>query len=245
VKKLQPKAVIFDLGSTLIEYESVSWPVLGRECSISARKFLIREGYAVPDCEAFADLFETCKEPYRQRAAAEYVEWSVPAVACDLLQRLNIKSQDNLIDRLFDAYYEPVDKKLFVYDDTVETLTRLKSRFDCIGLISNTVFPERAHRAELKKFGIEPFLSFTLFSSNLGIRKPHPDVFLRGSREAGFAPEECVYIGDRYLEDITGPSSIGMPAILKITANREYPAEFPEGMRSITTLSELENHFDI
>lgn len=245
MEKLQPKAVIFDLGSTLIEYESVSWAVLGRECSISAREFLVREGYSVPDSETFADLFDACKDPYRVRAASEYIEWSVPAVASDLLKKLNIESHDGLIDRLFDAYYEPVDKKLFVYHDTVETLNRIKSRFKCIGLISNTVFPERAHRAELDRFGIAPFLSFALFSSNLGIRKPHPEVFLRGSREAGFAPEECVYIGDRYLEDVTGPSSVGMPAVLKITPNRDYPSEFPAGMRTITTLSELENHLDI
>lgn len=245
MEKLRPKAVIFDLGSTLIEYEAIPWPILGRECSLATRKFLIREEYSVPEPEEFANLFDAAKDPYRLRAAEEYIEWSIPLAAADLLKRLGIEISDNLIDRMFDAYYEPVDKRLFVYEDTVDTLSRIKSRYECIGLISNTVFPERTHLAELKRFGIEPYLSFALFSSNLGIRKPHPEVFLRGSREAGFAPEECVYIGDRYLEDITGPSGVGMPAILKVTANRDYPAEFPSGMRTITTLAELEKHLDI
>jgi len=30
--RIEPKAVIFDLGSTLIEYEGIPWPNLGREC---------------------------------------------------------------------------------------------------------------------------------------------------------------------------------------------------------------------
>ena len=62
---------------------------------------------------------------------------------------------------------------------------------------------------------------------------------------AGFAPSECLYVGDRYLEDIQGPESVGMSAILKIKPGREYPAEMPETVRRIDTLSELFDHIEI
>ena len=62
---------------------------------------------------------------------------------------------------------------------------------------------------------------------------------------AGFAPSECVYIGDRYVEDVEGPNDIGMNAILKIVEGREYPQDMPDTLRTIRTLGELERHIEI
>jgi putative hydrolase of the HAD superfamily len=121
----------------------------------------------------------------------------------------------------------------------------LKQQHLVIGLVSNTVFPERAHRQELKRFGIEPYLDFAVFSSSLGRRKPHPDIFYKAANLAGAALPECVYIGDRYTEDVEGPNGVGMAAILKLWDGREYPADLPETTRTIRTLSELDRHLDL
>jgi len=111
-----------------------------------------------------------------------------------------------------------------------------------MGLVSNTVFPERAHKGELRRFGIAPYLNFTIFSSSFGFRKPHPDIFYHAVNLAGFAPCECVYVGDRYAEDISGPRRIGMEAILRRKSGREYPAAMPDLDRQIASLSELADH---
>ncbi len=244
MEKLKPKAVIFDLGSTLIEYEVVTWDELSLKCALAGRKMLEKGGYPVPDEAAFHEVFERAKAPLRKEASASYVEWTVPQAARALFRELEVEYSDELVDRFFTAFYKPVDKLLYVYDDTVATLEKIREAFPRIGLVSNTVFPEEVHRKELKRFGIEPFLDFEIFSSTFGWRKPHPEIFAKAANLAGYAPQECVYIGDRYLEDVTGPHSVGMPSILRVKEGREYPEEMPLAERRISTLSELSEHLE-
>ena len=242
MERLKPKAVIFDLGSTLIEYEAVSWDELSKLCALAAREWLLKQGHRLPDEGEFHERFEAAKKPLREKAWESWVEWTVPQATEALFGELEIELTDGVVDRFFDAFYKPVDKLLYIYDDTLEVLQRLRNAYPTIGLISNTVFPESVHNKELTRFGIEPFLDFRIFSSTFGLRKPHPDIFTAAANRAGYAPEECVYIGDRYLEDIEGPSNVGMPAILRVKADREYPEEMPLATRRITTLSELDDH---
>ena len=245
MEKLRPRALIFDLGSTLIEYESMPWDALGEACFESGRQFLVSSGYDLPARETVETIFNDIREAYRREARESYIEWDVPTVATRMLDALNISYDDDLIDAFFDAYYEPVDRELFIYDDVIETLVTLKPFYPMMGLVSNTVFPERAHLSELDRFGIDPFLSFRVFSSTFGLRKPHADIFYHACNQAGFAPSECLYVGDRYLEDIVGPTSIGMHAILKMKPGREYPEEMPEADRRIDRLSELLDHLNL
>jgi HAD superfamily hydrolase (TIGR01549 family) len=137
-----------------------------------------------------------------------------------------------------------VRQYLYAYEDAVDVLSRIKQSYDSVGLVSNTVFPERTHLDELRRFGLESLLSFTLFSSSFGLRKPHPDVFFKAANLAGFAPSECVYVGDRYIEDVTGPHGVGMEAVLRLQEGREYPDPMPSDTRMVSSLSGLIEHFD-
>jgi HAD superfamily hydrolase (TIGR01549 family) len=245
MEKLKPRAVIFDLGSTLIEYESDSWESLSIQCAANVRKFLDKRGYSPPEEQEFFQMFEDVKNELRRTATKNLTEWTVPQAASKLLVKLEMDVADGFIDDLFEAYYKPVAAKLYAYDDVLDTLTKIKARVGTIGLISNTIFPEDTHRAELKKFGIAPFLDFTIFSSTFGLRKPHPDIFYKAANLAGCAPAECVYIGDRYVEDYRGPTEMGMNAILKLWPRREYPEDMPADVPTITCLSGLDNYLDI
>lgn len=245
MEKLSPRAVIFDLGSTLIEYEAVPWSELNIICAASVRSFLVKQGHDLPDEDSFYKLFEEAKAKHRKIALTDQREWTIPRVTAEMLDRFDIRHDEVLIDRTFEAYYKPVAEKLFVYSDTLATLEKIKQVIPVVGLISNTIFPERAHRRELKQFKIEPYLDFAVFSSTFGLRKPHSDIFIKAANLAGCAPKECVYIGDRYLEDIEGPSRIGMAAILKEHPVREYPDQMPLAVRRINTLAELSEHLEI
>ena len=240
--KLKPRALIFDLGSTLIEYESLPWDELGDECREAGRQFLLSSGYDLPARDTVEEIFSDIRGAYRREAQESLIEWDVPTVASRMFDALNISFDDALVDAFFDAYYEPVDRELFIYDDVLETLFTLKASYPMMGLVSNTVFPERAHLRELDRFGIAGFLKFLVFSSSFGLRKPHADIFYHACNQAGFAPSECLYVGDRYVEDIVGPTEIGMSAILKIKAGREYPEEMPRAERRIERFSELLDH---
>lgn len=245
MNKLNPKAVIFDLGSTLIEYESLEWTELMIQCVSNVHRYLTKQNYDIPAKGEFIQIFGKIKDKFRKTALDTLIEWTIPQATEKLLKELNIESTNGLIDKIFDAYYKPIDKRLYIYDDTLEMLEKIKRKGCIIGLISNTIFPEKTHLSELKKFEIEGYLDFTVFSSTFGFRKPHNDIYYKAANLAGYAPSECVYIGDRYLEDYKGPTRIGMPAILKILPQREYPDDMQDTIRKITCLSELTSHLDI
>jgi len=245
MEKLKPKAVIFDLGSTLIDYPTANWEQVSDECLANAREYLVKRGYNLPDSELFCKAYKEIRDGYRVSAAQTLVEWTVTLVAEELLGKFGIDPDDELIEHVFDAYYEPLGQYLRVYDDVLETLERIRLKYSVTGLVSNTIFPEKAHKRELERFGIEPYLSFMVFSSTFGLRKPHRDIFARAANLAGVVPAECVYVGDRYVEDIVGPNRVGMAAILKTHELRDYPADMPESTRKIETLSQLEEHIDL
>lgn len=245
MEKLKVKAVIFDLGSTLIEYEALSWDELGKICIADVRKYLVKNNFDVPDDENFHNLFEDLKAGYRKEASTSFIEWTIPQVTGKLLKKLKIDDNNGLVDKLFDVYYKPIAKRLYAYDDTKATLEKIKDKIGVIGLISNTIFPEQTHIGELKKYNIIEYFDFTIFSSTFGVRKPHSDIFYHAVNKAGFAPSECVYVGDRYLEDITGPEKIGMHAVLKIKEGREYPDDMGDAVRKIDNLSELADHIEL
>ena len=59
---------------------------------------------------------------------------------------------------------------------------------------------------------------------------------------AGTETERAIFVGDRMLEDIAGPKSLGMKAILKFDDRRDYSlAEKP--FKTIFDLVELEELF--
>lgn len=245
MEKLKIKAVIFDLGSTLIEYETTPWPELSKYCINSVYKYLKKRKFELPSDEQFLNLFEEVKSFYRKTATENLIEWSVPTAAEKVLEKLEIPNENNLADKMFEAYYKPVEAEIYAYDDSFSTLKKIKDKIGTIGLVSNTIFPDQTHIDELKRFDLYQFFDFTIFSSVFGLRKPHSDIFIQAVNMAGFAPSECLYVGDRYIEDITGPNSIGMPAILKVKLGREYPEDMPEETIKIDKLGELANYLDL
>ena len=239
MEKLKVQAVIFDLGCTLIEYEAYSWDTMAKEAIENGHAMLRKKGVQVPDYDTFYAQYTIIRDQFRTQAAEKLTEWSIPRAARLLFERLEIAHDDELVEKFFDAYYEPVGKSLSLYDDTLTTLVTLRERFPTIGLVSNTIFPERAHKKELKRFGIADIFDFDIYSSSFGYRKPHRDIFYQAANRAGYAPAECVYVGDRYVEDVQGPDAIGMAAILKHKEGREYPEEMPEAFAEIHRLREL------
>lgn len=244
MSKLNPRGVFFDYGSTLVEYPSTTWEEVLAECVEQTRLWLVKQGHIAPDQAAFYGKFQAIRGMLRETAERTLVEWSVPQVASRLLDDLKIDHDEDFVNRMFEAYYEPIEKYLYVCEGAVEVLTKIREKYDVIGLISNTIFPPSAHLVEMERFGLSSFFDFKIFSSEFGLRKPHPAIFVEAANRAGLAPAECVYIGDRYLEDVKGPIGVGMSAILKFHPDREYPDDMSYSVRRIECLSELDRHFD-
>lgn len=48
------------------------------------------------------------------------------------------------------------------------------------------------------------------FSCELGVRKPHPEMYLAATRRLNVQPEECLFIGDGSSDELHGAYALGM-----------------------------------
>ena len=68
-------------------------------------------------------------------------------------------------------------------------------------------------KKDLERVGMLGFFDATVFSSEIGIRKPDPRIFREALARIGTEPTETVFVGDRLFDDVTGAQGVGMRAV--------------------------------
>ena len=106
---------------------------------------------------------------------------------------------------------EYVRRSLVPRPGAVETLRELRRRGLLVGLI--TVCTEDVERLwpESEFAGL---FDAEVFSSQLGIAKPDPRIYLHCAEELGVAPGEAVFVGDGANDELAGALRVGMRALL-------------------------------
>jgi len=241
------KAILFDMGSTLIEFENSTWDILGRACAEKGYEFLKQKNLNLPEFEEFSKLLEIEYLKARREVEENLNEFEFEKVAWNFFNALKLSTADGLYESFMVVYYRPVTDQLTLIDGAEDVLRYFKERNLKIGLVSNTIFPERFHLRELKRFGLYPYLDSHLFSSEVGVRKPHPQIFLKALNELNIDSSQSVFVGDRMVEDVGGAQKVGMKGILRYHVGRDYSApitpdaqivELKELPEKVLTLSE-------
>ncbi|MCJ7496574.1 MAG: HAD family hydrolase [candidate division Zixibacteria bacterium] len=222
MKKL--KGIIFDMGSTLLEFENSSWVVLGKRSAERSFTFLKDKGLIDVDLNLFTVLLSELLSSSFELSEQNLEEFRFEDLAEDIFRKLDIELQDGNYDGFLNAYYQPVTEQLTLIDSAVETLRYFKEEGYIVGLISNTIFPARYHLKELERFGLLPYFDSVLFSSEVGYKKPHPEIFIQALKRLKVEAEESVFIGDKLIEDVGGAKNLGMRGILKYKEGRDYTA---------------------
>jgi putative hydrolase of the HAD superfamily len=84
-----------------------------------------------------------------------------------------------------------------------------------IGLISNTGrTPGTVLRSVLERMGVLTYFDVTLFSNEVGVLKPHPDIFRQASLTLSVPLSDMLHVGDDVTADIKGAQSAGMHTVL-------------------------------
>jgi HAD superfamily hydrolase (TIGR01549 family) len=133
----------------------------------------------------------------------------------------------------------PYPKELEVpYAAADEVLRTLCASYQ-IGVIANQSV---SSTERLTTWGLMPYISTCLCSSELGIEKPDPAIFRMALDQAGCAASEVVIIGDRLDNDIRPARLLGWKTIriLQGYACLQRPRDkFDEPDATITDLTEL------
>ncbi len=119
------------------------------------------------------------------------------------------------MDALDEAYCLPILSWLPIPNVGARgVLERLQARGLALALICNTGrTPGKMLRLVLDRLGLAPSLPVLSFSDEIGLRKPHPEIFHRTLSALGVTPAEAAHVGDDLTTDVAGARGIGMRAI--------------------------------
>ena len=122
------------------------------------------------------------------------------------------------VDPPDDAVAVALDLRLALYRTwfhprrgALETLTELKFRGYPIGLVSMCA-PDAP--AMWRTSALAPFVDVEVFSSEVGLRKPDPAIFLHATGGLGVDPASCLYCGDGAYGELSGAEAVGMMSYL-------------------------------
>jgi putative hydrolase of the HAD superfamily len=150
-----------------------------------------------------------------------------------------VPSDGPVMEALDQAYCLPILSALPVANAGARTvLIALRNCGLRLALICNTGrTPGKMLRQVLDRLGLAPFLSVLTFSDEVGLRKPHPEIFLQTLGTLGVTPGEAAHVGDDVTTDIAGARGIGMRAIhLCHTTGASLS---PDGIEAIPSLQAL------
>jgi HAD superfamily hydrolase (TIGR01509 family) len=235
---LKYEAAFFDLGSTLIEFENHDWHTMGKTGIINAYPFMKERFPRLLEVNKFGPTFyEYLKDILDRRD--DYSEIALTESCAMIFERMGMQINDGIIEKFIDIYYQPITDQITLIPGAVEILDKLKNAGLIIGLVSNSIFPEKYHLGEMEQFGLLKYFDFTIFSSGVGVRKPGRAIFDIALRKAGVKASRAIFVGDRFDADIIGAKNAGIVSVWKFRENRENPENVKPDY-SIVNLEELE-----
>ena len=205
------RAVLFDLGDTLVSYYQPPdfMPILRRSLDACLQVL----GQAPLSGEAWTHLIHQALELNQERA--DLAVWP-------LEERLRMLFgpyaclDTELIERLAQAFLQPIFATAQVGHDALPVLLGLKRRGVKTGIVSNTPWgsPGRVWRSELARHELLTAVDAVVFCQDVGWRKPHPTPFRRALEMIGVAAKDAVFVGDNPVWDVEGAESAGLLPIL-------------------------------
>jgi putative hydrolase of the HAD superfamily len=202
------EAVLFDWGDTLMEFAySPDLVAAGHRAGLAA---IGRDG--LPEVEALTEHFRERYEPlFWVPGTIEEIEY--PELVRRLLADFDVTIDDDELDRYLVAEHEAWDPARLLGPHTHALLESLRARGLKLGLVSNAFDPGWLLHRDLEQMGLAQRLDFSVFSSEVGKRKPHPAIFERALGALGVEPENALFVGDRLYEDIRGAGELGMTTV--------------------------------
>ena len=238
------KAVLFDLDQTLLDWSQVeSWEDYQRQ------RVTALLDYARQELNAPAELTSVMLFAAFQQASS--VAWeharltlrapSVSAALVEALAAMGVSVHEADSTAVLRAYSGRPPEGERAYPDVFAVLPQIQAHGVALGLITNSAHPMYLRDHELRATGmLDLFPTCRLSAVDVGVIKPHPDIFKYGLDLLGAEPHEAVFVGDNLEADVAGAQGAGIYSVWiaregeAVEANDEIVPD-----AAITTLHEL------
>jgi len=169
----------------------------------------IREGYRLLGAGDLEGARKNLREPlYRENIA-------------EIAKKLGISISNQLIEKITRAFQDSWMGGLRMPEENRLVLEKLIGEGYQLGIVTNFQQPDIISDI-LDNFKIRRLFKPIVISAEVGVRKPHPDLFKSALRELNIldTPEQAIYVGDNLEEDVEGAKVVGMHPILIDSENR-------------------------
>jgi putative hydrolase of the HAD superfamily len=209
-------AVLFDYGGTLMSF---SYDDATHVRSLSA--LLEHLGVTgVDGRQLFAEVerrFGPALEARGEEGEMDYADLVRQALAA-----LDLGVEPAALVDAMRAAHRQWDGNVTVLPEAVELLSGVRERGLAVGVVSNAIDPGVLMREDMALHGLAGLVDVAAFSSEMGVRKPHPRIYRHVLDGLGVEASRALFVGDRVLEDVVGPSRIGMHTCLATYLRRDH-----------------------
>jgi len=232
------KAVLFDLGETLLNFGKVNTTRLFRQGAISSYDFLKNSGQPVDSFNYYYWRNLIALRIWRWLSNITGSDFDTLALLRKAGTKRGVKLNPEQWRHLAWLWYEPLSKIGRTEPKTKETLAVLKNLGLKLGIVSNTFVNGCSLDKHLKQLGILDFFTVRVYSYEFDFRKPNAQIFKVAAKKIGETLENILYVGDRIDKDIKPAVKTGMQAVLK-AAYTNAGKKVPQGAWKINRICEL------
>ena len=195
--------IFFDLDHTLWDFEKNSGATF---------KSIFEELNFDFSLEVFLDFYNPINHYYWK----QYRENMISEIELRYLrlektfEAMKVPTSTARIDRISELYIQQLSTYSHLFKDTISVLEYLNYKYT-LHIITNGF--EHVQQRKLENSGIARFFKTVLTAEKIGVKKPHPTIFLSAMKTAEVLPEHAMMIGDSLEADIQGALKLGMQAI--------------------------------
>jgi putative hydrolase of the HAD superfamily len=202
------EAVIFDFGDTLLRFE------FDEDVWLECLRITLAEA------DLPVDAAEPVRDELRRRMVELYgdpddyaeLDW-VQAVTEAMLRHGPPRSPE-VVRAAIAAGDRGWAAARQLHPEAIWLLTAVRERGLKVGIVSNTPDPPDLWLDNLAADGVSERVDAVVLSSQLGLRKPAPEIYRAALAALGVEARDALFVGDRVREDIQGPAALGMRTCL-------------------------------
>jgi len=215
-----PRAILFDLGGTLLGqevFDTFAGTTRLMEIARNPRNVSAQE---VEDlaCELDADI-----TPRRETSMLEFHSHHFERL---LYERLGISFEQTEAE--VELEFWKASMRMQPEPRIAETLTELREIDLPLAVVSNSTFSGEVLTWELAHHSLDYFFEFVMSSADYGLRKPNPLLMLTAVGKLNLNPADVWYIGDMPDKDIAGARAAGLQSVWYNPLRRDSPESAPD-----------------
>ena len=199
--------ILFDLWGTLIE------PITTRDFYHKIRVLELLKACGKEPSNEFLELalsiYEDVEDEIIKIRKSTLREISAEKTLSIFFKRLGMNVQVGM--EHLSAYSKPFLELTRLRKGAKETIRVLSREYPLV-LVSNLSLGWMGKEV-LRRNGLLGYFSATLFSEEVGYRKPHPKIFQLALRVTKSDPCDCIMVGDELEDDMLGAKNLGIKTI--------------------------------